>query len=253
MSDSEPSPPTLTIERQRATITLERPSKRNRIEPADITEILGHCVTIAANPEIRVVVLRSRGPSWCSGYHLGALAEGERAEHSFGDLCDAIEAITVPTIAALHGNVHGGGTDLAVSCDFRIGADHIVLAMPAARIGLQYYASGLRRFVDRIGTDATKRLFLTAETVQATELLRIGYCTELVPESGLEARVDALANAISALAPDAVRATKAAIDQLGTGRADLAAIEASHARSTRSPEHREAMAAMKEQRAPRFG
>jgi enoyl-CoA hydratase len=253
MSQTQPSSPTLTIEGSRATIALQRPTKRNRIEPPDITAIIGHCDTIEAEGEVRVVVVRSEGPSWCSGYHLGALADGERSEHSFGDLCDRIETVSVPTIAALHGNVHGGGTDLAVSCDFRIGADSIVLAMPAARIGLQYYASGLRRFVERIGPDATKRLFLTAETLTATDLLRLGYCTELVEADALSARVDELASTIATLAPDAVRQTKAAINQLSAENTDLEAIEAAHIKSARSDDHKEAMVALKEKRPPRFG
>ena len=175
---------------------------------------------------MRVLVLGAEGPSWCSGYHLGALAEGQRTPRPFGEVCDRLEDLRVPTVAALGGHVHGGGTDLAVSCDLRIGATGIVLGMPAARIGLQYYASGLRRFVERIGPDATKRLFLTAETIPAEELLRVGYLHELVAPDRLEARVAELAGAIGALAPLAVAGTKAAINALSRGGADVDALQA---------------------------
>jgi enoyl-CoA hydratase len=244
--------PTLTIRDGRATLALQRPEKRNRIEPSDLTTLIEHCDRIDADPSVHVVVIEAAGTSWCSGYHLGALAEGEVSKHSFGDLCDRIEALGVPTIAALHGNVHGGGTDLGLSCDFRIAARGIVLAMPAAKIGLQYYASGLRRFVERIGPDATKRLFLTAETISCEELLRIGYVTELVEADRLEARVDQLADAIAGLAPMAVKRTKVAINQLSADTTDLAAIQSSHVASVRSSEHAEAMRALKEKRPPVF-
>ena len=74
----------------------------------------------------------------------------------------------------------GGATDLALACDFRVGVHGMVLRMPAARIGLHYYPSGLRRYVSRLGVSAAKRLFLLAETLPADELLRIGYLDRCV-------------------------------------------------------------------------
>ena len=146
-------PPTLAVDDAgRATIRLQRPDKRNRIEPADLAVLAGHLVTASvADPAVRVLVLEAEGPSWCSGYHLGALAEGERATVGFDEVCDAPRG-------------PGGSHDRRSRRQrarrwhrsgrlvrFRVGAEGIVLGMPAARIGLQYYASGLRRFVERIG------------------------------------------------------------------------------------------------------
>lgn len=244
--------PTLSIVEGRATLGLQRPDKRNRIEPSDLTALIEHCDSIDADDTVHVVTIESSGPSWCSGFHLGALADGEVGRHSFSDLCDRIEVLRSPTIAVLHGNVHGGGTDLAISCDFRIAADGIVLAMPAARIGLQYYASGLRRFVERIGPDATKRLFLTAETITAPELLRLGFLTEMWASADLTGRIDELSNAIAHLAPTAVVQTKAAINALSRSSCDIDAVQAGHVESIRSEEHKEAMRALKEKRPPVF-
>ena len=244
--------PTLAIADGRATITLRRPQKRNRIEPADLVALEAHLIALAAEPAVAMVVLAAEGPSWCAGFHLGALADGERSPVSFSDVCTRLENFPVPTIAALGGNVHGGGTDLALSCDFRIGAAGIVLGMPAAKIGLQYYASGLRRFVERLGPDATKRLFLTAETIPAEELLRLGYLHEIVPTDNFADRIDSLCGAIGALAPLAVRHTKAAINALAGNAPDMASIEANAAATSRSADHREALIAMREKRKPVF-
>ncbi len=249
---SGPGTPTLSVADGRATIRLQRPDKRNRIEPVDLAALADHLDAVEGDPAVRVLVIEAEGPSWCSGYHLGALATGERAEVGFGDVCDRLEDLRVPTVAALSGSVHGGGTDLAVACDFRIGCDHIVLGMPAARIGLQYYASGLRRFVERIGPDATKRLFLTAETIPAVELLRIGYVHELVPSDRFAARVDELCGAIAGLAPLAVAGTKRAVNLLSRGGADMADLQARHLETIRSSDHREALRALVERRPPRF-
>lgn len=247
--------PALDLAGGRATITLRRPDKRNRIEPADLGVLADHLALVAADASVRVLVLAADGPSWCSGYHLGALAGEDRPDVGFGDVCDALESLAVPTIAALQGSVHGGGTDLAMACDLRIGVEGLVLGMPAARIGLQYYASGLRRFVERLGPAATKRIFLTGETIAASELLRLGYLQEVVPAGGLEERVAELCRAVASLAPLAVARTKAAINLLargGTTAEQLEAIEAGHRESLRSFDHREGLAAVRERRPARF-
>ena len=238
--------PTLAIDHGRARITLNRPDKRNRLEPTDLGAFDAHLQAAAADLSVRVLTIEAEGPSWCSGFHLGALAAGERAPIGFAEVCDRLEALPMPTIAVLGGSVHGGGTDLAVSCDFRVAADGIVLGMPASRIGLQYYPSGLRRFVERIGPAATKRLFLTAETIHADELLRIGYLTEVVEADALKDRIDALCGAIAGLAQQAVAGNKHAIDHLARGNPDMSLLEQRAKASHRaSDEHRAAMEALR--------
>lgn len=240
--------PSLHIGGGRAVISLRRPDKRNRIEPVDLETLLGHLGTVRIDPTVRVVLIEATGPSWCSGFHLGALADRAPAPVSFGELCDELERVEVPTIAVIAGSVHGGGTDLALACDLRIASHGVTLGMPAARIGLQYYASGLRRFVERIGPAATKRIFLTGETIGADELLRIGYLTDLVVPSELRNRVDALCEAVCGLAPLAARATKSAIDELGGPSPDLDRIQDGHVRSAKSEEHAAAMRLLRERR-----
>ncbi|MDH3679947.1 MAG: enoyl-CoA hydratase/isomerase family protein [Acidimicrobiia bacterium] len=244
--------PTLEIAGPVATIRLQRPDKRNRIEPTDLVRLIELCDDIEADRDVRVAVLTSSGPSFCSGYHLGALAEGTRVEVSFGDLCDRIEGLRIPVIGRLAGNIHGGGTDLAIACDLRIAAEGVHLLMPAAGLGIQYYASGLRRFVEQIGPAQTKRIFCTALPFGADELLRIGYVHEVVPGSELDDRIDAITEAVAALAPSAVAATKAAVNGLASGSLTLAEVEATHRASLRTDDHREALRALREKRPPSF-
>jgi len=247
------SVPTLHIDGHVATIELQRPDKRNRIEPDDLVELLNLFDRIVAADDVRVVVLTARGPSFCAGFHLGALTEGVRSPVSFGEMCDRLARLPMPTIARIEGNIHGGGTDLALSCDFRIAAEHIELLMPAARFGLQYYATGLQRFVARIGPAATKKLFLTALPADTATLLRVGYLDEVVPDAEVGTRVDELVTAILRLGPEAVARTKAAIDGLADGTMDVAAVDESARASMRSDEHREGLRALAEKRPPHFG
>lgn len=244
--------PTLEISGPRATIRLERPDKRNRIEPPDLVHLLELCDLVDADSTIRVVVLTSSGPSFCAGYHLGALADGTKVDVGFGDLCDRIEALRTPVVARIGGNIHGGGTDLAIACDFRIAAAGIHLLMPAAKLGIQYYASGLRRFVAELGPEATKRIFCTALPFEADELLRLGYLSEVVDPDLLDDRIDTIADAIGSLAPGAVAATKAAVNGLIAGSMTVDDVEAGHRASLRTDDHREALAALREKRPPRF-
>ena len=250
--------PTLIVDGPRATIELNRPDKRNRIEPDDLIALHGILETIDADESIRSVVLTARGPVFCAGYHLGALGDADsreaepQQEVSFGDACDRLELLRPPTICALNGSVHGGGTDLALACDFRIGIEGSVAGMPAARIGLQYYSGGLRRYVSRMGPGAAKRMFLTAVPLPADELLRLGYLDEVVAPDQLDARVDELARSIEGLAPLAVANTKAAINDIANGSPDWDAIEAGAATTMRSADHREGIRALREKRPPRF-
>jgi enoyl-CoA hydratase/carnithine racemase len=258
--------PTLAITGHRARIELRRPEKRNRIEPADLIALHEIFETIDGDDSIRSVVLTAGGPVFCAGYHLGALGndnpsnsdEGEddapppQDQVDFGRACDRLERLRPPTICALNGSVHGGGTDLALACDFRIGVEGSVAAMPAARIGLQYYASGLGRYVTRLGPGPTKRMFLTAQPVPAEELVRLGYLDEVVAPEELEAKVDELASAIEALAPLAIANTKRAINDIASGDPDWSAIEEGAMATMRSHDHREGIRALQEKRPPEF-
>ncbi len=251
--NSEGDVPSLEILQSRAQIVLRRPDKRNRLGPPDLEALMAHLAAVEADPSVRSLTIEAHGPSWCSGYHLGALAQGDRPKFGFGEVCDALAKVAIPTIAVINGNVHGGGTDLAMACDMRLATSHIALAMPAARIGLQYYATGLQRFVERIGPSATKRIFLTGETIGADELLAMGYLTEIIEPDRLNSRVVELCKAISELAPGAVKLTKQAINDLAGVHPDLDKIQANHVATTRSADHREAMKALTEGRSPRFG
>ena len=73
--------------------------------------------------------------------------------------------------------------------------------MPAARLGLHYYTSGIKRYVSRLGADNAKKLFLTAQKIEASEMLRIGYLTAVVPAEALDEEVDRLATILAGNAP----------------------------------------------------
>ena len=124
--------------------------------------------------------------------------------------------------------------------------------MPAARLGIVYYASGIRRYVNRLGVAAAKKLFLTAEPIDAAELLRIGYLDEVVPSDELMPRAEALAATLAANAPLAVAGLKRAINETAAGTLNREALTAVRAACAASADHAEGVKAWTEKRAPVF-
>ena len=167
-------------------------------------------------------------------------------------MVDAVERLPQPTIARLNGGVYGGATDLALACDFRIGVRGMRAAMPAARLGLHYYRSGIRRYVSRLGLDQAKRMFLAGETIAAEELLRIGFLTGLADATELDAKVQQLAATLAANAPLAVQGMKLALNALARGEWDDKAFTAWADVALGSQDLREGIAAQLERRLPNF-
>jgi enoyl-CoA hydratase/carnithine racemase len=167
-------------------------------------------------------------------------------------VADRLEDLSLPTICRLNGGVYGGSTDLALACDFRIGVDTSEMFMPAARLGLHYYKSGIQRYVSRLGADNAKMLFLTAQKIPAPEMLRIGYLTAMVPADALDEEVDRLANALAANAPKAMAGMKRAINEFARGKLDELAADQRHRESMRGTEIKEGIKARAEKRPPKF-
>jgi enoyl-CoA hydratase/carnithine racemase len=124
--------------------------------------------------------------------------------------------------------------------------------MPAARLGMHYYKSGIQRYVSRLGLDNAKRLFLTAERIGAAEMMRIGYLTAMVPAEALDEEVDKLVAILAGNAPIAMRGMKRAINEIARGRLDEEAADRRHRDSMRSAEIKEGIKAFAEKRPPRF-
>lgn len=255
MSPTE-GPPLLALDDTGcATITLNRPRHLNRLHREDLLALQSHLAQLAQDTTLRVVVLAAQGRSFCAGFNLDELeAPGAAGQDPqlFEHTVDALEALPVPTLVRLQGSVYGGATDLALACDFRVGVQGMELRMPAARLGLHYYPSGLRRYVSRLGLQAAKRLFLLAEAVPAEELLRIGYLDALAPAAELDAAVQGFTQALASGAPLALRGMKLSLNEIGRGDFDLKRLRLREARCAVSDDLREGLAAFAERREPRF-
>jgi enoyl-CoA hydratase/carnithine racemase len=250
--------PSMTMKGQVARITLNRPRYKNRIQSEDILVLTDFFAHLAADSAVRAVIITGTGAEvFSAGFDLNALAAGAVGDAAdgpggFGTMVDALERLPQPTIARLNGSIFGGATDLALACDFRIGLPTIEAAMPAARLGLHYYKSGIVRYLSRLGVDNAKRMFLTAERIRAPELLRIGFLTEIAEAEFFDETVDALANTLADNAPLAVQGVKLSLNELARLAWDEPAFTTRAAAALASADLQEGITATREKRRPVF-
>ena len=246
------TPPQLKVEGRVAHITLNRHKMANRLSPDDLKTIHAHIRAVNANEQVMVLILQATGRYFCSGYDISEVAKSSQIEgQSFGEMVDAVENCRAVTVAALQGGVYGGATDLALACDFRIGSLATEMFMPAAKLGLHFYYSGLARYVTRLGPDVTRRLFLTAERLDANAMFRCGFLTH-EPTSELDHSVSLLTETLQSMAPIALLGMKRFINQIAYHQVDKAALDEQVRRSITSQDIAEGAAAWAEKRPPVF-
>jgi enoyl-CoA hydratase len=242
--------PELTIAGAVATITLRRPEQANRLEPDDLAVLAGHIAQVNAAEEVLVLRLESTGRYFCSGYDIGRM--GAQRTVDFDAMVNAVEDARPVTLAVIQGGVYGGATDLALACDFRLGAQGIDMFMPAARLGLHFYPRGLERYVSRLGVDVAKRLFLTAERIDAAEMKSVGFLTHLLAPEALAPAADQLTATLAGMAPLAMLGMKKHLNRIARHALDAQDLQADIARAASSLDLAEGRAAWAEKRPPRF-
>lgn len=241
-----------------ATLTLNRPAQRNRLENIDLRTLLEHFDRVEADHTVRVLVLTARTdgqprPVFCAGYDIGGFDDAEYGSTAFERIADRLAGLRPITICALNGSVYGGATDLVLACDLRVGLQDIEWRMPATALGLHYYPSGLQRYVSRLGVSAAKRAFLTARPFGIAQLQALGLFEAVTDQAGWDATLGALVRDVLALAPMAVQATKRSLNEIATGHYDEHRLREREGRSRASAEFAEGLAAFAERRQPDFG
>ncbi len=245
-------PPRLTIDGAAATLTLRRPEVANRLERDDLDVLCGQIAQVNARPEVLVLRLVGEGRHFCSGFNIGQVGGGD-AGARFEVLADTIEQARPVSIAVLHGGAYGGATDLALACDFRLGAPATEMFVPAARLGLLFYRSGLERFVSRLGLATAKRVLLRADKFTAREMLDCGFLDQLaLSGDALQAQVEALTATLAGMAPLALLGMKKHLNRIARGALDAAELASDIALADDSADLREGAQAWQQKRPPAF-
>ena len=199
-------------------LTFANPTKRNALDHAILDAITS---AVAEHDDARCILLTGEGAMFSAGYDLSDLPEDgfaaaadELVAHPFADALDALEGTDVPTVAALPGHAIGGGLELALVCDFRVAADTAKLGMPPAKLGLVYSHTGLRRFIDAIGINRTRELFLLGRYIDATTGLDWGLVNRVVDAEEVETTALSLAGKLAGNAPLSLRGNKRVLREL---------------------------------------
>jgi enoyl-CoA hydratase/carnithine racemase len=235
-----------------ARITLARPDAHNALDQDAMRALTALLADWAGRTEIRALVLTARGRSFCAGAALGDVAGADWTENPLTALCDALEAFPAPSLAALNGGIYGGGVELALACDFRIGVTSMRAFVPPARLGIHYEPAGIARAIDRLGSQMARRMFLLAESFDAEALLAAGFLDHLVEPAALEAKSAEITGTLAGLAPLAVRGMKRTIVEIARGTLDTEAARGRIRACFASADHAEGLAAQRERRPPRF-
>jgi enoyl-CoA hydratase len=244
-----------------AWLALRNPARLNAVRFEMWQAIPDAVATVAADPAVRVLVLRGAGDeAFASGADIsefgsrrGDAASALAYEQTTVGAFDALLGFEKPLVAMIHGVCIGGGLALAACADIRLAAGDARFAVPAARLGLGYHASGMERLVDLLGPSATAEMFFTARTYTAEDALRIGLVNQIVPRAELEQFTIACAAGIAANAPLTLRAAKRAIRQSGrhADRRDED-LRREIAACFESADYAEGVRAFLEKRPPRF-
>jgi enoyl-CoA hydratase len=192
-----------------ALLRLARPKARNAMNSQMLAEILEHLAVARADEAVRVLVVSSSD-------HLGLSAGADVREQldeqgkvdrmqRFADVYDAIVAFPKPTVAACHGDVVGGGAEVAIACDMRVGGSNLRMRFPGAALGVPV---GPARLVTLCGLAAAKYLLFSSRTIGADEALRIGLVSRVAPAAATEEAALELAAAVAAHPPEAVAQLK---------------------------------------------
>lgn len=237
-----------------ATLTLNQPGRHNALGAEQLAALLRVLDGVRNDESIRVLVVTGAGEkTFCAGAALDELGGDELTENAFQGTTARIAALPIPTLCAVNGNVFGGGVELALACDFRIGVEGARMQVPAAAIGLCYPLEGIRRFLEVLGPQVARRLLVAAETFEGEAMREIGFLDRVVPRSELQAEAKALAEHIAGLAPLAVQAMKQVLRQATTDQVDAEAASALARRCLASADLQEGLKAKAEKRSPAFG
>jgi enoyl-CoA hydratase len=205
----------LGVEDAIATLTIDRPAKRNTFTVEMSAQLTEHCAAIDRDGAVRAVLIRAVGDvAFCAGSDIGLLDdlgstwEGRNRAAYGRDYIGPLLRLRTPIVAAIRGYCLGGGLEIALACDIRVAGEGASFGAPEVRLGW-HAGSGNTTILPRlVGYGNAARWILTGDRFPAAEAHRVGLVQEVVPDADVEARARELAQAIAANPPIAVQAAK---------------------------------------------
>ncbi|HEY0181197.1 MAG TPA: enoyl-CoA hydratase [Rhodopila sp.] len=215
-------------------MTFNKPARRNAVS-LDMWEAIPMILDrFEQDPAVRVIVLRGAGDqAFVSGADISQFEKARSSQESnahyemvSGVASRRLFACPKPTIAMIRGFCIGGGLAIAIGCDIRIANEGARFGIPAARLGLGYGASGVKKLMELVGPTFTKEIFFTARHFSAGEAREMGLVNRVVPDDALMEYTQRYCSTISENAPMTMHALKRTVSELVRGeQADLEACD----------------------------
>ena len=205
-----------------ATITLNRPEKRNAISFDMWCRLATALSDLDADREIRTIVITGAGTKAFSAgadikdfdEHRSDSVKGREYNDAVNQVLSALCHGTTPTISMIHGFAVGGGCDMAIATDLRIAAEGSRIGIPTARLGITLGHIEMKCLVNLVGKGNALYILLSARLLGDQEALRIGLVNQVVPKDELESYTYQLAGEIASLAPLSHSVNKRTLDQV---------------------------------------
>ncbi|HET9439901.1 MAG TPA: enoyl-CoA hydratase-related protein [Longimicrobiales bacterium] len=199
-----------------ALITINRPDKRNALNAAVRRELLAAFDQLRTDDNARVIIITGAGDkAFIAGADIAEFAERtpvqQRAVMAGRRIFDEVADFPKPVIAMINGYALGGGCELALACDVRVGSKSAKFGQPEIKLGIIPGGGGTQRLPRLIGSGHAMRLILTGELIPADEAVRIGLLDVLVDDAELQTRTFELARSMAAHSPLTLRLAKSAI------------------------------------------
>jgi enoyl-CoA hydratase len=243
-----------------ALITFNRPKVMNALNAELLEEFTSALATVAADEDIRVLLLTGSGDkAFVAGADISELATYNALQAKFfsskgQEAIGALQELPIPVIAAVNGYALGGGTEMALACDFVYASENAMFGLPEITLGIIPGFGGTQRLPRLIGANAAKEMIFTGRMVKAEEALRLGIVNRVCAADALLQEVRKTAGRIAAMGKASLRSAKQAINRgLNTDLETGCHIENdAFALCMASPDGREGTTAFLEKRKPVF-
>jgi enoyl-CoA hydratase/carnithine racemase len=207
-------------------LRLNRPDRLNALTASVMSAVIEAAEWFDAQPRVRAVVISGAGDAFCAGVDIAEFGSLDSLEASLpafrlgATFVSTVESMRPITVAALHGNVVGGGVVLAAACDLRVAAEDTSFSIPEVDLGIPLLWDAIPRLVREIGPARTRELVMTCRPFTAAEAENLGFLNRVVPAAEVSIAANALAREVAARPPVPVEMTKRQVAAaLGAGTA----------------------------------
>ena len=229
-------------------LVLDSPGRKNALSYS-LLDDLNQKLTSARDNAVRAVILSGAGDAFSAGADFADLTgtiDDLAIDDAIEKVVEQIRSFPAPVFAAVDGPCMGGAIDIALSCDLLVASKQAVFEMPAARLGLLYNPSSIRRWSARLSPLTLRRMLLLSERFTATEAFQAGVVSHLVEDGSALEYSKELAARSAECTPEAIAGYKGVLVAIEDGEKDLDVWEKVRRRTLESPERAERVARAKD-------